>query len=169
MSNVDAAGVRPTIKHWPVFWLLYAIGVVIIGLLTTNFWYGAGYMGIPALVGYFATRKASTFKGLLPGYVLFVGFMAILVYQQFQSGIRDGEAGIYKGCIGNKQAASSLSDDQLKGYCACMSKNLAPAGEWKAIETFAKFNAEPMRVQDYPDMMELISRTAQECAAALSK
>lgn len=168
MTDQQIAAPGRPINHWLAFWLVYAVGVAATAAITGNLSYGVGYMSIPAVLGYFATRKATTLTRLLPGYALFIAFAAVLLYQQVQSDIRDGQKNIYGGCM-RSQAAAKFSQSQLEAYCTCISGKIAPSAEWEVVNAKMAWKSEPAPLQDNPAMMSAVNQAATECAPTLTK
>lgn len=168
MTEVNTPATQRPINHWALFSVLFAIGVFIVGATSNNYFYAAGYMAVPAVVGYFATRKATTVSHLLGGYALFVGFMAMLGYQHLHGDYEDAKKGFFGGCMGNKQAAAALSEAQLQSYCTCMSDKVAPRAHWELIKASLTFKPPPP-VPEIPAMVDLITKSSTECVASLPK
>lgn len=132
-------------KHyWPLYVTLYGIGSLAAASLygeikADTLSYGLGLIGVPAIVGWLAMRKAQRNRQVILGYVVFLGFMGVLFYQETARRTRDMRSEIEAGCMTRNQAVAVLPQNQKKQFCGCFSDGLASWAVWRTSIAAASF------------------------------
>lgn len=163
------AGALPSkgVNHWPLFWAAL-IPAYLVNAATSSSWSMAvGYVAVPSLLGLFLIRKASTWQGLAPGYLVFMGFLFILVGKDAFDTLQDTRASIKDGCMTrNAEVAMLPSETQKNTYCSCVSEKMAWPVLRHAGVVFLTFR-KPEPIQSNQSMMSTATEVAKECAARI--
>ncbi|MGP2490846.1 hypothetical protein ACTDI4_04325 [Mesorhizobium sp. PUT5] len=154
-------------KHWPLFWVILIPGYLVNAATSSSWAMAAGYVAVPALVGGFLIRRATTWKGLMLGYLVFLGLLTMLVFQDTRNTLQDAKDSMRTACMTrNADVALLPAQDQKDRYCRCFSEKMA----WPLLKhagiaflTFSK----PEPIQSNPPMISAASAAAEVCAARI--
>lgn len=159
---------NPVKHHWPLYWILYAICALAIGALheqitVSTVSYGVGVMAIPGFVGWLAMRNALGSRQVILGYVVFIAFAAMLLYQEIRHQTRDMQAQIETGCLAQNKAVAALTDeDHKKQFCGCYSDQLASWAVRRTTVAAISFRQLTHAAQD-PEFVAFATQVWNQC------
>ena len=165
-ANPDALPLKG-VRHWPLFWAALVPGYLVNAATSSSWAMAVGYVAVPTLVGLFLIRRATTWHGMMMGYLVFIGLLFMLVGKDAYDTLKDTKVSIMDGCMTrNAEVAMLPSEAQKNTYCSCFSEKLA----WPVLRhvsvAFLTFQ-KPEPVQSNQAIMSTANAAADECASRI--
>jgi hypothetical protein len=154
-------------RHWILFALLLSLAFLVSAAAHTEWASPAGFIFVPAIVGYFIVRRGMAARNLSARYAVFAVLLALLVTVDVNRASDYAEGSVRNGCLTNNPWVAQLTrDEDRQSFCGCISERMT----WPVMRTagiaFLTLR-EPTSPVDDPEMMALGSLVANQCAAAL--
>ncbi|MER9455190.1 hypothetical protein [Mesorhizobium sp. M0478] len=166
MANVvDTATQNKPINHWPVFFVVFAVSVVVVAASKQNFAYAVGNAGIFNFFGYLVLRKVRTVQAVITAYVSIVAILIVLIGGELKRDVDKNAEEIASACKLNPYVVA-LPSDQQKVYCNCYAESMAIKLNWWAAKKYLAFQTPAPNFASNPDLVSLATTEAQRCTPA---
>ncbi|MER8482334.1 hypothetical protein [Mesorhizobium sp. M1322] len=154
-------------NHWPFFFVLLVPAYLLNAATSSSWAAAAGYVAVPAVIGYFILKRATSFGVLAAGYMVFAAILFGLVGKDAYNAVEGAEKSILTGCMERNEEVAQLPSEQEKNtYCTCYSGKMATPVVWMASTAFLTFR-QPTPIQNNPQMISIATEASMQCAALL--
>ncbi|ACP23935.1 hypothetical protein NGR_c01320 [Sinorhizobium fredii NGR234] len=154
-------------RHWLVYVSAVFFGLIACAAIQQSWGEGLGAILIPAAIGYFVVKGGKSVPGLLVRYSIFMlGFMFVISGLAI-SEITEAHDGVKTSCLTKNDYTAQLTTEKRTQYCQCMSDTLDAAIVWSTSTSFLAFKPLTGKIQDVPELMNLATKRANECAVQM--